>query len=142
MVWDETAMAATRESELMRESLAAGAIRHVPDLPTLARAMDLDPGTVEDAVRPLPGRRGLTGPYHLAWLTHGVLTTQGGAVVDPQGRVVRADGSTVAGLRAGGGTAVGLAGADPKGYSSGNGLLAAFGMGWIIGNDLAGAARR
>ncbi len=42
------------------------------------------------------------------------------------------------GLRAGGGTAVGLAGPDSGGYSSGNGLLSAFGMGWIVGNDLAG----
>ena len=71
-------------------------------------------------------------------MTHGVLTTQGGAVVDTRGRVLRADGSAIRGLRAGGGTAVGLAGPDSKGYVSGNGLLSAFGMGWIIGNELAG----
>jgi len=95
---------------------------------------------VEEALRPLSGRRPLTAPYHLAWVTHGVLATQGGVVVDPLGRVLRTDGSAVPGLRAGGGTAVGFAGADSKGYSSGNGLLAAFGLGWIIGNDLVAAA--
>jgi len=43
----------------------------------------------------------------------------------------------VPGLFAGGGTACGLAGASSDGYSSGNGLLTAFGFGWIIGNRLA-----
>ncbi len=42
------------------------------------------------------------------------------------------------GLRAGGGVAVGLAGPDSAGYSSGAGLLSAFGMGWIVGSALAG----
>jgi fumarate reductase flavoprotein subunit len=67
-----------------------------------------------------------------------VLATQGGAAVDPHGRVLWTDGSTVPGLRAGGGTAAGLSGTDSRGYSSGNGLLSAVRMGWIIGNDLAG----
>jgi fumarate reductase flavoprotein subunit len=66
-----------------------------------------------------------------------VLATQGGAAIDVQGRVLRTDGSAIAGLRAGGGVAVGLAGADSAGYSSGNGLLSAFGMGWIIGNGVS-----
>ena len=89
------------------------------------------------ALVPVPGRRALVGPYHYAWLTHGVLTTQGGAAIDPLGHVLRGDGTTIPGLRAGGGVAVGLAGEDSAGYSSGNGLLSAFGMGWIVGNDLA-----
>jgi fumarate reductase flavoprotein subunit len=75
---------------------------------------------------------------HLAWVTHGVLTTQGGVVIDPCGRVLDAGGSPVPGLYAAGGTACGLAGPSSDGYSSGNGLLSAFGMGWIIGNSLAG----
>jgi fumarate reductase flavoprotein subunit len=89
------------------------------------------------ALKPLPGRRALVGPFHYAWLTHGVLTTQGGAAIDPTGRVLRTDGTTIPGLRAGGGAAVGLAGEHSAGYSSGNGLLSAFGMGWIVGNELA-----
>ena len=51
--------------------------------------------------------------------------------------MLRSDGTTVPGLRAGGGVAVGLAGKDSGGYSSGNGLLSAFGMGWIVGNAVA-----
>lgn len=41
MVWDATAMAATRESEMMRDCLAAGAIRDLPDLPAIATALGL-----------------------------------------------------------------------------------------------------
>ena len=71
-------------------------------------------------------------------MTHGVLTTQGGVVIDPGGRVLDASGDPIHGLYAAGGTACGLAGPSSDGYSSGNGLLSAFGMGWIIGNSLAG----
>ncbi len=137
MVWDAEAMAATRESELMRESLAAGAIRDIPDLDGLANVLGVSADTVTAGLRPRDGRRALVAPYHLAWVTHGVLASQGGADIDVHGRVRRTDGSTIPGLRAGGGTAVGLAGATSGGYSSGNGLLSAFGMGWIVGNDLA-----
>jgi len=63
-----------------------------------------------------------------------------GVVVDPSGRVLDTAGVPVPGLFAGGGTACGLAGASSDGYSSGNGLLTAFGFGWIIGNRLAGRA--
>ncbi len=47
------------------------------------------------------------------------------------------DGSPIPGLFAGGGTAVGISGPDSRGYSSGNGLLSACGLGWIIGEHLA-----
>lgn len=70
-------------------------------------------------------------------MTHGVLTTQGGVVVDLTGRVLDATGAPVPGLYAGGGAACGLAGPSSDGYSSGNGLLSAFGFGWIIGDALA-----
>lgn len=139
MIWDATAMAATRESEMMRECLAAGAIRDLPDLPALAKELGLPESETESLLTPLPGRRKLEAPYHLAWVTHGVLATQGGVAVDTDGRVLRGDGTPVLGLYAGGGTACGLAGPSSDGYSSGNGLLSAFGMGWIIGNRLAGS---
>lgn len=47
--------------------------------------------------------------------------------------MVRPDGSPVPGLYAGGGTAVGINGRSHKGYSSGNGLLAATVLGKIAG---------
>lgn len=137
MIWDSEAQESAQHSEMMRESEQAGALGTAADMGALAAAVRLDPDALEAALSPLPGRRALAGPYHYAWLTHGVLTTQGGAAIDTSGRVLHTDGSTIPGLRAGGGVAVGLAGVDSAGYSSGNGLLAAFGMGWIIGNDIA-----
>ena len=137
MVWDDEAQQTAQHSEMMRESERAGALRTAPDLASLAAALRLDPAVLEASLRPLPGRRALVAPFHFAWLTHGVLTTQGGAAIDPRGRVLRADGTPIPGLRTGGGTAVGLAGASSGGYSSGNGLLSAFGMGWIIGNGIS-----
>jgi fumarate reductase flavoprotein subunit len=132
LVWDATSHEAVRETEIMRETIRAGAFSTHEDLAALTDALGSTP-----QLEPLPGRRRLEAPYHLAWVTHGVLATQGGAVVDPRGRVLRPDGSAIPGLRAGGGTAVGLAGPDSQGYVSGNGLLSAFGMGWIVGNELA-----
>ena len=138
MVWDDEADQTAQNSEMMRESADAGALRTASDVDTLAVELNMDAGRLATALLPLPGRRRLVGPFHYAWLTHGVLTTQGGAAIDPIGHVLRADGSAVPGLRAGGGVAVGLAGKDSSGYSSGNGLLSAFGMGWIVGNAVAG----
>lgn len=137
MVWDATAMVATRESEMMRASLAAGAIRDLPDLAALAGALGLSEERTAAAIRAVPGRRQLAAPYHLAWVTHGLLTTQGGLVIDPYGRVLGARGAPIPGLYAGGGAACGLAGPSSDGYLSGNGLLSALGMGWIIGEGLA-----
>lgn len=137
MVWDDEAQQTAQHSEMMRESESAGALRTAPDLASLAAAVRIDPAVLEASLQPLPGRRELVTPFHYAWLTHGVLTTQGGVAIDPQGRVLRTDGTSIAGLRAGGGVAVGLAGAQSGGYSSGNGLLSAFGMGWIIGNGIS-----
>ena len=137
MVWDATAMAATRESEMMRETLAAGGIRDLATLEELAAALGLPVGATTAALAALPGRRQLLAPYHLAWVTHGLLTTQGGLVIDPAGHVLDAGGVPIPGLYAGGGTACGLAGPSSDGYLSGNGLLSALGMGWIIGTALA-----
>ncbi len=138
MVWDATAMVATVESEMMRDCLGAGAIADIPEAAGIAQQLGVDLATVEHSLQPAPGRRPLKAPYHLAWVTHGILTTQGGAVIDPLGRVLAKDDSPIPRLYAAGGTACGLAGPSSDGYSSGNGLLSAFGMGWIIGNTLAG----
>ncbi|MGZ6678151.1 MAG: FAD-binding protein, partial [Nocardioides sp.] len=89
------------------------------------------------ALAAMPRRRQLVAPYHLAWVTHGLLTTQGGLVIDPAGHVLDAGGVPIQGLYAGGGTACGLAGPTSDGYLSGNGLLSALGMGWIVGEALS-----
>ena len=76
-------------------------------------------------------------PWYAAWITHGILATQGGLTIEPTGASCVASGSAIAGLSAAGGAATGISGPSPDGYSSGNGLLAALGLGWIIGNRLA-----
>ena len=123
---------------MMRESEQAGALHEAPDVASLADSPRLDPKALGAALEPLPGRRALVGPFHYAWLTHGVLTTQGGAAIDPTGRVLRttAPHPRPAGRRR---RRRRLAGKHSGGYSSGNGLLSAFGMGWIVGNDIARA---
>lgn len=142
MVWDATAMAATRDSEMMRDCLSAGAIRDLATLEELASALGQPLAVAERALTPLPGRRRLSAPYHLAWVTHGLLATQGGLVVSPAGEVLDAAGVPIPRLYAGGGTACGLAGPSSDGYLSGNGLLSALGMGWIIGNGIAARSGR
>lgn len=137
LVWTEAAHLAAMNSELMRDSQAAGAFARYDDLAALAGGLRLPEqalgeSLVDEAGIPLPF------PLYGAWVTHGILTTQGGLDVTPQGQVLRADdGEAVPGLFAAGGTATGVSGASSEGYSSGNGLLAAMGLGWIVGNLLA-----
>ncbi len=83
----------------------------------------------------------LQPPYVTSRVTPGLFHTQGGLDVDGDGRVVRQDGSTIRGLYAVGGVAAGISGREGgRGYSSGNGLLAAVGMGRLAG--AAAAAER
>jgi fumarate reductase flavoprotein subunit len=65
MVWGATAMDATRESEMMRDCLASGAIRDLPDLAAVAGALGLPE---LDAVRVLaPARAGGRSPLPSTW---------------------------------------------------------------------------
>jgi fumarate reductase flavoprotein subunit len=57
--------------------------------------------------------------------------TQGGLKVNADGQVMRADGSVINNLYAGGGVAVGVSGKGLEGYLPGNGLLASLGLGMI-----------
>ena len=57
--------------------------------------------------------------------------------MDRRARVLRPDGSAIPGLYAGGGTAVGVSGSGHKGYSGGNGLLAATVLGRVAGEAAA-----
>lgn len=141
MVFDDVAHDAVASTEMMRECQASGALERMDDREALARRLGVPGVVIDRALTPLRGRRSLTAPFWVAHVTHGVLTSQGGAVVDPLGRVLTRDGAPVPGLFAGGGTACGLAGEHSAGYSSGNGLLSAFGFGWIIGNHLAAGGR-
>lgn len=144
LVWDDVLHAPALQSELMRESERAGAFRQYADPAALCAALGVEPTAFAETVRGFVGwdevtgvRRSLEAPYWAAPLTSGILATQGGLDIDTTGRVLREDGSWIEGLYAGGGTAVGISGPSSRGYSSGNGLLHALGLGWIIGNHLA-----
>ena len=87
-------------------------------------------------------REPLRPPYHAARIVPVLAHTQGGLVVDPGMRVLRADGSgPIAGLLAVGGTMAGLSGDGADGYYSGNGLLAALSGGWLAAGSAAACAR-
>ena len=71
----------------------------------------------------------LSAPFYGIKVTVALYHTQGGLKVDPDGRVMRPDGSIIANLYAGGGVAVGVSGIGLEGYLPGNGLLASLGLG-------------
>ena len=58
--------------------------------------------------------------------------------MDTRARVLRPDNTPIPGLYAGGGTAVGISGSGYRGYSSGNGLLAAAVLGKVAGEEASG----
>ena len=82
--------------------------------------------------------RALEAPYFGVKVTGALFHTQGGLVVDDHARVVRPDGSVIEGLYAGGGAAESISGHGASGYMSGNGLLTAFGLGWLAGRHASG----
>jgi fumarate reductase flavoprotein subunit len=69
------------------------------------------------------------GPYYGIKVTVALYHTQGGLKVNPDGQVLRADGTIIPNLYAGGGVAVGVSGKGLEGYLPGNGLLASLGLG-------------
>ena len=143
--WGDEAMRVVEETHLMRESARSGAYQRYDTLEEAALAYGMPADDLAASLAELAAERGhgpdqaLNFPLYGAWITRGMLTTQGGLVVDTLGRVLREDGTVIVGLSAGGGSAAGISGPSPKGYTSGNGLLAAMGFGWIIGNRLAAA---
>jgi len=76
----------------------------------------------------------LAGALYICRVVPGLFHTQGGLMVDDDGRVLRPNGEPIANLFAGGGAAAGLSGrAGAGGYASGNGLLSAIGLGRLAG---------
>jgi len=78
----------------------------------------------------------LQPPLYGVKVTGALFHTQGGLRVNQYAQVLRADGSVIPNLYAGGGTAAGFSGkAGPSGYLSANGLLAALVLGKIAGEE-------
>jgi fumarate reductase flavoprotein subunit len=136
------------------EVIEAGKVLRFESLGELASAFGLPAdalaATVEETNRaargetPDPfGREGFLGgplepPFYGLRVRGALFHTQGGLKVDACARVLKPDGTRIPGLYAGGGTAVGVSGSGYRGYSSGNGLLAATVLGGIAGEAAAG----
>ncbi|MBX3030250.1 MAG: FAD-dependent oxidoreductase [Chloroflexi bacterium] len=131
-----------------------GVVAHADDARTLATALGIDPDGLERtlaAYAAVPeggtdefGRTvtvRLQPPYYGVRVHVALFQTQGGIRIDTRGQVIRADGSPIPGLLAGGGVARGISGPGSEGYMPGNGLIASLGMGYIIGREAAAAAR-
>ena len=94
--------------------------------------------TIRDYNRVAPNGRDAFGralskpfnaPFYGIKVTVALYHTQGGLKVNPNGQVLRPDGSIIPNLYAGGGVAMGISGKGLEGYLPGNGLLASLGLG-------------
>ncbi|MEQ9329774.1 FAD-dependent oxidoreductase [Thalassobaculum sp.] len=147
-VYDARLHALGRDFDDYREAEAAGAVRSgatvaelaaATGLPAEALAASLEQaargvaGETDPFGRDFTGKPGLQAPYYAVKVTGALFHTQGGLAVDPDGRVLRADGRRMPNLYAGGGAARGLSGSAGFGYLSGNGLLSAAVLGRICG---------
>lgn len=110
--------------------------RSLDELAAAARGETADPfGRTDFGFGPLEA------PYRVVRSIPALFHTQGGVVVDDSGAVVGRDSRPIPGLYAGGGVAAGVSGVSgAAGYSSGNGLLTAVGLGRIAGRSAAATA--
>lgn len=139
--------------EEFADLVAAGGVKEAADLPALATAIGADVDelarTLETAYAaatgsaPDPTGRSEWGwgplrpPYTAVRAIPALFHTQGGVQVDAHARVLGAAGP-IPGVYATGGVAAGVSGRDGgAGYSSGNGLLAALGLGMLAGRHAA-----
>jgi fumarate reductase flavoprotein subunit len=112
---------------------------HRLDAEAVAAALEAYNRAARDAQPDQFGRRDfalapLTAPLHICRVVPGLFHTQGGLMVDIDGRVLRPNGKPIANLFAGGGAAAGVSGrTGAGGYASGNGLLSAVGLGRLAG---------
>jgi fumarate reductase flavoprotein subunit len=134
-------------SKDFREAVEVGAYRRGEDARDLAETLGCDPDGLErslaaynEAARTgAPDETGRTDvaelepPLYGAQVTGSLFHTQGGLVVDDHARVLDDEDDPVENLYAGGGSAVGVSGPGYAGYLAGNGLLTAFGYGYLAG---------
>ncbi|MBN9108268.1 MAG: FAD-dependent oxidoreductase [Pseudonocardia sp.] len=139
--------------EEFAELVAANGTKEAPDAASLAAAIGADPAvlarTLDEAAaaaagdapdpagRTAWGRGPLQRPYVAVRAVPALFHTQGGVQIDAHARVVGPNGP-IPGVYATGGVAAGVSGrAGGAGYSSGNGLLTALGLGMIAGRHAA-----
>jgi fumarate reductase flavoprotein subunit len=104
---------------------------------TLDRYNRFARGEVQDPLGRQAHARPMQFPLWGVRITGALAHTQGGVRVDEAARVLRTDGTAIAGLLAAGGTVVGISGHGAAGYSSGNGLAQAFVLGMVAADTVA-----
>jgi fumarate reductase flavoprotein subunit len=87
--------------------------------------------------RSFAGNAPLSPPYHAISSTGALFHTQGGLQVDGDAQVVRADGTKLPNLFAGGGAARSISGGGPSGYLPAAGLCTAVTLGRLAGLSAA-----
>jgi len=150
VVYDQRIKEIALREEEFADLVAMGGAREFATLDEAGDALGIEPSPLAATVsaynaaargeradefgRTAFGEAPLAAPFVVSRVTPGVFHTQGGLAIDDDGRVLRADGATVPGLFAVGGVASGISGqAGGRGYSSGNGLLTAVGLGRLAG---------
>jgi fumarate reductase flavoprotein subunit len=157
-VFDERCHRVALQLRAHHQALEAGAIHTAATVEDAARLVGCPPATLATTVRAVEAMargeardafgRDFTGhpplrpPYRIARVTGALFHTQGGLVVDRQGRVLRPDGTPLPNLFAGGGAARGLSGPADWGYLSGSGLLMATSLGRLAGEAAAALVQR
>ncbi len=155
-IYDRRCHDVAMQFEDYRNAVALGAVRKAPDARTLARDLDLPESALAATLaecqrfaagrardpfgRSFAGKPSLVPPYFGARVTGALFHTQGGLVVDRHARVQRTRGGALPNVYAAGGTACGVSGPSVWGYLSGNGLLAAIGLGALAGRAAAAQA--
>ena len=153
-VFDQRIRDVSAQEPWFKELLDYGGAKRAEDAAALARALGVDPAALADTLERYGaaargeradehGRRDfglapLRAPYWYSQVQPALLSTQGGLMVDAQGRVLDASDAPIPNLYAAGGAVASLAGrSGGVGYLSGSGLLHAIGLGWIAGQSAA-----
>ena len=158
-VFDDRIRAIADKEEEFHEMMEMKGARRADTPAQLAAAIGVDVPTLEAAIaryneaaagravdphgRTAFGIAPLQPPLFASRVVPGLFHTQGGLRVDEQAHVLRADGTIIPNLFAGGGAAAGISGrAGAAGYASGNGLLTALGLGRMAGLTAAAEIQR
>ncbi len=126
------------EADSIEQLAAAARLPVEAVVATTAQVADFVAGTATDPFgRDFTGKPVLNGRFYAVKVTGALFHTQGGLVVDGDGRVLTKAGTPLPNLFAGGGAARGVSGAGSGGYMAGNGLLTATTFGKLAGRAAA-----
>ena len=126
----------------------AGSLAHLADalgvesvgLATSVAAYNAHAGSTDEFGRRVA--RELVAPFYGAEVTVALYHTQGGLRINRDAQVLRADGSVIENIYAGGGVTAGLSGGGVDGYLPGNGLLASLGLGLLAAEHAVASLSR